>query len=85
MRTLRAVLLIVGLACVGECCYQQAIAAGMTQRWTLGVLLSMAIFVGGVAVLAVIGRRDGRAARYATDAGEREADRALARGWERES
>lgn len=76
MRTLRAVLLIVGLSLMGECCYRQAISAGMTPRWLLGLGLSLAVFFGGAVVLVVLAWRDGRR-HYSTDAGEREADRAL--------
>lgn len=83
MTTLRTLLLIVALSIVGECCYQQAISAGMTPRWLLGLGLSLTVFFGGAVVLVVLAWRDGRR-HYSTDAGEREADRALAQAMERE-
>jgi hypothetical protein len=77
-RSLAALARLAVLALLVWLAADQALAAGWSARLTLGVLGGLVLFGAGVALLIVL---DWRHLAYSTDAGERDADRALAAGW----
>ncbi len=77
-RSLAALARLAVLALLVWLAADQALAAGWSRRFTLGVLGGLVLFGAGVALLIVV---DWRQLGYSTSAGERRADRALSAAW----